>query len=212
MRVSRGNNAFLDHRCLGGDCALRFSISSHGRRLAVGEFLELVKLATKHNLVDTFQKILKLTRGWDEAVAHAQSAVQIDNALRVWWPHGNGQEGLVFKAKEGSVCLNEPAGQLLRACPLSPLHFCVSRACLRACVTPFPVCSSLPTSVRGWSCVDFWAHDPPLPRAPALNQTLAGCVACVLLDMFLGGFRCSAAESLVILFPVGVIVILGVWG
>lgn len=91
----------------------------------MGEFLDLVNLAEKHDLVDTFQKILKLTRGWDEACAHARLAVPRDNRLRVWWPKGNKLNGLVFKAKEGSVCLNEPAGQSLLSCPFCPPHVCL---------------------------------------------------------------------------------------
>ena len=73
----------------------------------VAEFRELVQWAIGNKeRLKALKKLLKLTRGWDEAVEHAMTAVEDDTLLRAWWGGGVRQPALVFAANKGTPLLD----------------------------------------------------------------------------------------------------------
>ena len=46
---------------------------------------------------------------WNEAWEHAETAVQADNHLRVWW--FNQTDGLLYECETGEIKLKNPVGK-----------------------------------------------------------------------------------------------------
>lgn len=82
----------------------------------VAEFRQLVEWAMQSKeRIKALKKLLKLTRGWDEAVEHAATAVEDDTLLRAWWGGGQGAPALVFAANRGMPILDGgPVGKRCR--------------------------------------------------------------------------------------------------
>eukprot|EP00798_Chlamydomonas_sp_ICE-L_P031265 gene31265-6408_t len=75
----------------------------------VGQFVELVGIAEKDGqMKKVLQVILKLSKEkWEEAAAHALTAVMPDFRKRVWFPPGDSTHGILFTCKYGAVLLKD---------------------------------------------------------------------------------------------------------
>lgn len=79
----------------------------------VADFRRLVEWARQdQDRIEKVKKCLKLTKGWDEACAHAATAVGSDTRLRMW-RGGNADAAVVYRADQGLPQLSEgPLGVL----------------------------------------------------------------------------------------------------
>jgi hypothetical protein len=80
-------------------------------------------------LCEQLKKVLKLTKGWEEARDHARKAVPVDNNVRLWWINPEKTKALLFNCHEGTVKLDAALGEGL---PLANLVLVLGRACLMA--------------------------------------------------------------------------------
>eukprot|EP00198_Chlamydomonas_reinhardtii_P006783 XP_001696119.1 predicted protein of CSE family [Chlamydomonas reinhardtii] len=89
-----------------------------GAVTSVGQFQALAGAADKDaQLKKVLQMVLKLSKEkWEEAAAHAATAVVSDFRRRVWHPPNGSAVGLLFGCKYGGVLLKEPVS-LLHAAP-----------------------------------------------------------------------------------------------
>ncbi|PRW58095.1 CSE family protein [Chlorella sorokiniana] len=79
----------------------------------VGEFRQLAVWAQEDpSRLDQVKKMLKLTKGWEEARDHALIAVGADERLRAFFPDDSLAAGLLFRCKDANIGLEAPLAAL----------------------------------------------------------------------------------------------------